>query len=422
MRILWVKMGGLWPPTAGGRIRSVEIVSALARRNEVTLVTTQGPGDDAEGLARRLPHCRVLTIPFAAPRLGSPAFAGAVARSWLSPLPVDLWKWQSTAVRDRVQSLIDLEPPDICVADFLVSLANIPRQTPVPLVLFEHNVEFIIWRRLAAVERRPWRRALLEVEWRKMRSAERRAWSKADVTVAVSESDRKTIASLTPRSRTASIATGVDTSFFKPGWRPERPHRLVFTGSMDWYPNEDAVLYFGAQVLPLIRAEVPDVTFTVVGRHPGPQLRANAEPMGFVLTGTVDDIRPYVDEAAVYVVPLRAGGGTRLKIFEALAMAKAVVSTTVGAEGLGLTHDRDVVIADDPRAFARAVIALFADPVKRQALGDAGRRLVETRYSWETVANEFESHCQSLLDDGAAVRTPSVDRLAYFPKSLRTAR
>ena len=205
----------------------------------------------------------------------------------------------------------------------------------VPVVLFEHNVEYMIWQRLCALETRPWRRALFEIEWRKLRAREADACREADLTIAVSEDDRRRLEELAPGIRAASIPTGVDTNYFMPDGRPERANRLVFSGSMDWHPNEDAVIYFADAILPRIRAEIPDATLTVVGRNPTARLREVAARAGIDVTGTVDDVRPSIGEAAVYVVPLRAGGGTRLKIFEALAMAKPVVSTTVGAEGLG---------------------------------------------------------------------------------------
>ncbi|HET9359772.1 MAG TPA: glycosyltransferase family 4 protein [Vicinamibacterales bacterium] len=398
MRILWVKMGGLWPPTSGGRVRSLEMLSCLTRRHEVTVLTTHGPDDDTSGLAARLPGCRrVISVPFAAPRLGSASFARALARSWLSSLPVDLWKWRVGAIRDEARALIADGAVDLCVADFLVAVPNIPRSNRVPLVLFEHNVEYMIWRRIAALESRPWRRALLEIEWRKVRRIERLACSRADITITVSEEDQRLLQELAPDGRCVAVPTGVDAAYFAPGGRPEVPHRLVFTGSMDWHPNEDAILHFSRSILPRIRAQVPDVTITVAGRTPSAHLREVAGQAGIVLTGTVDDVRPYIDEAAVYIVPLRAGGGTRLKIFEALAMAKAVVSTTVGAEGLALTPDRDVCIADEPEAFAATVIALLRDPARRHALGRAGRQLVEDRYSWDRVAGHFDEYCQSAI-------------------------
>jgi polysaccharide biosynthesis protein PslH len=395
MRILWVKVGGLWPPNAGGRIRSLETLSCLSRLHDVTVVTTHGPGDDVEGLRRRLPECDIVSVPFVAPRAGTWPFVRALASSWCTPYPVDLWKWRAAAVRDAVLARLQNDAVDVCVADFLVAAANVPSAPRVPIVLFEHNVEHMIWRRVAALERRPLRRALLEIETWKVRQAERRACEAADLVVAVSEDDRRRLRRLAPRSRCVAIPTGVDTSYFRPLARPEVANRLVFTGSMDWFPNEDAIQFFIDAILPGVRAAVPDVTLSVVGRNPSAALRAAAERAGVTVTGTVDDVRPYVDEASLYIVPLRAGGGTRLKIFEALAMGKAVVSTTVGAEGLAVTPGRDIVIADHPDEFARTVIALLRDPARRAELGRAGRLLVQRRYSWEQVSSEFDRFCES---------------------------
>ena len=392
MRILWVKMGGLWPSTTGGRVRSLQIVSELARRHQVTVVTTHGPGDDPDGLARQLSHCQqVISIPYLVPKRGSAAFPGAVARSWLSSYPVDLWKWRVPEVRTQVETLLDGGGVDLCVTDFLFAAANVPMGGPVPVILFEHNVEYLIWQRLCALESSPWKRVLFELEWRKLRAREAEACRRADLTLAVSEDDRRRLEAVAPGIRAASIPTGVDTTYFTPNGHHERLDRLVFSGSMDWQPNEDAVAYFADAILPRIRAEIPGVTLTVVGRNPTARLREIASSAGIIVTGTVDDVRPSIAEGAVYVVPLRAGGGTRLKIFEALAMGKAVVSTTIGAEGLPVRPDEHLLLADEPRDFARAVVSLLRDPARRRAIGSAARRLVLERYSWARVSHEFEA-------------------------------
>ncbi len=327
------------------------------------------------------------------PKVGSPAFPAAVVRSWLSRYPVDLCKWRVPAVRRRVERWIAERAFDAIIADFLTAGVQIPMGRGVPVVLFEHNVEHLIWKRLADVEQRWWRRALFEIEWRKLRRREMAVCKQATLTVAVSEADSRRLAKLAPAGSFASIPTGVDIDYFKPAGRSEVPGRVVFSGSMDWHPNEDAVIYFTEAILPRIRAQVPHVSLTVVGRNPSARLREFAERTGIHVTGTVEDVRPYLDEAEVSVVPLRAGSGTRLKIFEALAMGHAVVSTTVGAEGLALTPGRDVVLADDPEEFARAVVFLLTNPHERKAIGDAGRQLVETHYSWERVATDFERTC-----------------------------
>jgi glycosyltransferase involved in cell wall biosynthesis len=413
--MLWVKMGGLWPSTTGGRVRSLQIVSALSRRHRVTLVTTHGPGDDPEGLARRLPDChQVVSIPYEVPKRGASNFPLALARSWLSSFPVDLWKWRVGAVRERVESLIVRDRIDVVVSDFLFAAPNVPLGGPTPVVLFEHNVEYLIWQRLSALERNPVKRLLFEIEWRKLRDKESELCSLADATIAVSEEDRARLAAMAPDAATGAVPTGVDTTYFAPAGRPEIPGRLVFSGSMDWHPNEDAVIYFGESILPKIRERVPQASFAIVGRNPTGTLRAAADRLGMIVTGTVADVRPYLGEAAVYVVPLRAGSGTRMKIFEALGMAKPVVSTTVGAEGLALTDRKEFIAADDPANFAAAVVHLLHNETRRSELGRAGRALVVERYSWDQVASEFEALCEEVAP--AHDEDESADRRAHMPR------
>ncbi|MGH7385126.1 MAG: glycosyltransferase [Candidatus Rokuibacteriota bacterium] len=397
LRILWVKVGGLWPPNTGGRLRSLHMIAELSRRHRVTLLTTQRSTDEPASLGARLPACEEIdAIPYALPKQGTPRFALAVARSWTSRYPADLWRWRIPAVRARIRERIK-HGVDLCVADFLVAMPNMPIRTSTPVVLFEHNVEYMIWKRLHEIEKRPGRRALLALEWRKMRRYEATACARAGLTVAVSEADRALLAANAPGADIRAIGTGVDTAYFHPNGAVEAPATLVFTGSMDWYPNEDAILYFIAEILPELRREVPGLSLAVVGRDPSDGLRAACTAAGVRVTGTVADVRPYVAEAAVYVVPLRIGGGTRLKIFEALAMGKAVVATRVGAEGLPIVAGQHFLQADRPADFARAVVTLLKDASRRHALGMAGRRLVEERYSWPQVTRQFEAHCEEVV-------------------------
>ena len=416
MQILWVKMGGLWPATSGGRVRSLQIVSDLARRHRVTILTTHGPADDPEGLERQLSHChRVISIPHVVPKRGDAGFAASVARSWMSRYPVDLWKWRVPSMKREVRNLMDEGNVDLCVSDFLFAAANVPMRGSVPVVLFEHNVEYMIWQRLGAVESRAWRRALIEIEWRKLRAREADACTDADLTIAVSEDDKQRLEAIAPDMRAVSVPTGVDTNYFTPNGYRERATRLVFSGSMDWHPNEDAVIHFADAILPRIQAAIPDASFTIVGRNPSPLVQALASRPGIIVTGTVDDVRPWIGEAAVYVVPLRVGSGTRLKIFEALAMGKAVVSTTVGAEGLGLQPGQHFQPADDPAAFTDAVVTLLRDREQRHALGHAGRSLVEANYSWPIVARTFEKHCEEVVAVHAQRRT-YADGRPHLPR------
>ncbi len=394
MRIVWIKVGGLFPVNTGGRRRSFEIVSELSRRHQVVLLTTHGPGEDPKLLRDALPRCeQVISVPHAIPKQGSLRFIGALVRSWFTSMPVDIWRCRAEALRAKIDEVLAGPPVDVIVADFLVAVPNLSdgkngRRPPV--VLFEHNVESQIWKRLHDNEKHPVRRALLEVEWRKLQDYEARACAGVERTVAVSDVDRKALSKLAPAADVRAMPTGVDTTYFSPGGAEENPRELVFTGAMDWFPNEDGILQFLETTLPLVRQQIPDIKLTIVGRNPTAKLRAAGEAAGAVVTGTVDDVRPYLARAAAVIVPLRIGGGTRLKIFEALAMGKAVVSTTIGAEGLPVTDGQHILIADDAQRFAAQLVSLLKSPERRRALGQAGRRLVEEQFAWPMVASGFE--------------------------------
>jgi glycosyltransferase involved in cell wall biosynthesis len=222
---------------------------------------------------------------------------------------------------------------------------------------------------------------------------EGRTLARFDRVLAVSEADRDMFERLYPsalRHPARVIPTGVDTSFFTAVPSAGDSRTLVFTGSMDWLPNEDAMTWFCRDILPDVRAREPNTSLVIVGRAPTPAVQRLAGDSGITVTGRVEDVRPYVNDSAVYVVPLRIGGGTRLKIFEAMAMGKAVVSTTVGAEGLPVTPGRDVLIADEPRQFADAIVALLRNVDLRRALERTARALVVERYDWSAVAGELE--------------------------------
>jgi glycosyltransferase involved in cell wall biosynthesis len=350
-------------------------------------------------LARELPRCTLVTsVPHILEKQGGIGFIWALLRSWLTPLPVSVYKCRSPALTAEVDRASSGGKYDLCIADFIYAVPNVALNGSTPVILFEHNVEYMIWRRASATSSNLLRRALLGLEWRKMRRYEKRACRRAQLTITVSEDDRLMLEKEDPGSRKAAIPTGVDVGYFdNDDDALEQPEEIVFTGSMDWHPNEDAMRYFINSILPLLRREAPEVSLTIVGRNPSRQLRDAAANAGVTVTGTVDDVRPYIRRAAVYVVPLRIGGGTRLKIYEALAMGKAVVSTTIGAEGLPLEEGVHILRADDPEAFAGKVLDLLRDRTRRRELGTAGRRLMEQEYSWSRVARDFERHCRALV-------------------------
>jgi polysaccharide biosynthesis protein PslH len=403
MKILWVKAGGLVPPDTGGKIRSYNILRQLARQHSITFFSfyaAHNPDVHAE-----LKHMfdRVVTMPLRIPAAKSFAEMCDYAIRLFSSEPYGITKYCRPEVGRGLRALLEQETYDIILCDFMAAAGVIPWDCATPKVLFTHNVEATIWRRHYEVASNVIWKAISWQEWRKMEAAERRYLRLADRVLAVSETDRDAFATFLDFEKLTVIPTGVDVEYFQPLPGEERANSLVFTGSMDWLPNEDAIFYFADTILPLMREHSPEVFLDVVGRNPSRKLQALAESEKNIrLTGWVDDIRPFVGRGSVCIVPLRIGGGTRLKIFEAMAMGKAVVSTSVGAEGLAVRSGENIVLADTPNDFAQAVISLLRDPRRRQQLGAAARTLVQENYSWTMVANDFASTLQEVIISSSA--------------------
>jgi sugar transferase (PEP-CTERM/EpsH1 system associated) len=400
MNVLWLNAGLLLPLDKGGKLRTWHLMRHLARRHDITYLCFAAAGQpraDVEGM--REVAARVVTVPRTDASKGSLAFYADAARYLLNRAPYAVAKYRSRAYADALASLLREESFDLVVCDFLPPIVNLPADLPCPSVLFTHNVEAEIWRRHAETASLPLKRLLMHGQWSRMLAFERAALDRFDLVLAVSDADRATFERLYPSKGRAYhvVPTGVDTEYFAPRTSHVTPSHvardkhLVFTGSMDWLPNEDGMLYFCREILPRIRQVEPDVTVSIVGRAPTPAVQRLAQERGVEVTGRVEDVRPHIAGGSVYIVPLRIGGGTRLKIFEAMSMAKAVVSTTVGAEGLPVTPGRDIVIADEPARFAQAVVHLLRSETDRRRLEAAARQLVVDRYDWSAVSREFEA-------------------------------
>ena len=313
-----------------------------------------------------------------------------VARAFSSH-PYTMAKYYRPEVFRCFNQLLHSETYDVWLCDFIYPAGIIPWDLPFPKVLFAHNVEAQVWQRYYQVTRNPLWRLVTWREYRAMARAERFYVQQADHLLTVSEPDRRFFSQYLDPCKITVIPTGVDLDYFQPSQGAEKTNSLVFTGSMDWLPNDDGICYFLNEVLPLIRCHIPEVKLCIAGRNPSTNVKALAMQTCVEVTGRVQDIRPYVREAAVYIVPLRVGGGTRLKIFEAMAMGKAIVSTSIGAEGLPVKNGENIIIQDDPEQFALSVARLLRDPAARARLGRAARQMVGKRYGWKAVAAKFDS-------------------------------
>ena len=399
MHILWIKTELLHPVDKGGRIRTYQMLRQLRREHRITYLALDDGAGGPEAIERASEYCTdVVVVPFTARAKRTNGFYWELLQNLASPLPYAVAKYRSPALTRELRRLVGEGDVDVIVCDFLFPSLNVPSGLGVPMVLFQHNVEAAIWERHAQVASHPVKRLYMREQWRRMRAFEGRECRRFDKVVAVSREDCGVLERTYGLRGVEEVPTGVDTDFFRPGNPVARnSNEIVFTGSMDWLPNEDAVAWFAEAILPRIRAEVPDVRFTIVGRTPSqPVLELARAHRDITVTGSVADVRPYMERAAAFVIPMRVAGGTRLKVYEAMGMEIPIVSTTIGIEGLPVRHDLELLVADEPDAFAASVVRLLREPALGARLATNAATRVRAEFGWREVASRFARICGAL--------------------------
>jgi glycosyltransferase involved in cell wall biosynthesis len=402
MRILWVKADKLLPVESGGNIRTYHILRYLAAHHDLTFYSYYGGAED-RAYERTLQQCLPGSV---AVRTGKRELSG-IARGldYLahlnSPAPYAVSRFASFKVQDQLRAWFREQRFDVAVCDFLDAAVNFPGRLNIPSVLFQHNVESEIWRRHAATAGNPVKKTMYKMEFGKMERYERVVVRKFHHVIAVSESDRALMTKWVDADRVTVVPTGVDLAQYRPAPERAEPGPVVtFVGAMDWEPNVDGMEYFASEIWPAILADVPDAKLRIVGRNPGSRVQ-KLKSESIEVTGRVPSVVEYLHQSAVVIVPLRIGGGTRLKIYEAMASAKAVVSTTVGAEGLDVQHGRDIMLADDARSFSQAVILLLRDRELRQRYEKAAEDTA-ARCGWPAIGQRFQDVLQLVVRQKSA--------------------
>ncbi|MDI9240380.1 glycosyltransferase family 4 protein [Lysobacter sp. LF1] len=372
-----------FPPREGHQLRAWHLLRALASRHEVTLLSFQRRDDLSHeaGPLHEAMH-RVETFPIDCEHSHA-ALIGALLRGTLTRTPFLAAKYDSRRLRARLTELAC--DADLVHFDMLPLMAHadcVP--AGVPVTFNAHNVEHALLARRAQIETRPLHRAFLSTQVSRLQAFERQACQRADAVLACSEIDAQALRELAPERPVHVIANGVDLDGNRPATQSPDPDRLVFVGQMGWFPNRDGVEWFLREVFPRILAQRPRTRFELVGKADGFSVPGNVAAQ-VTLAGFVDDLRPHVHEASVYVVPLRAGSGTRLKVLEAMALGKAIVTTQVGSEGIALRHGDSAVFADDAESFAQATLALLDSPERIVRMGEAARRLAQAEYGWDAI-------------------------------------
>jgi polysaccharide biosynthesis protein PslH len=392
MKILLTLRQPLFPADTGGKVRSLNIFSRLVKRASIHAVSFADPLADAASIQEMQRLFEGYTpVPWRETKKYSLEFYEELVTNQISTLPYFLAKCQRPGFRSTVEALLERGHFDVLFCDFLQTAAPLLPCSFKPKVVFEHNVEFQLRKRKWQVETHPLRKMVFGTEWRRTRPLEARVCRCFDHVLTVSEEDQRTIQHEFGIDHVSTLPTGVDTDYFRPLGNHAEPGRLAFVGSMDWDPNEDGVVWFLESIYPFIRQAVPNASLVVVGRNPSSRLLALARKSRSVeITGWVSDVRPFLSQAEVVVVPLRIGGGTRIKIPEAMAMAKAVVSTPIGAEGLPFQDNQQIRIAEHARDFADDVVELLENARLRNEMQNAARREVTENYGWEAVVDKVE--------------------------------
>ena len=394
MKILFLSPTVPYPLTDGGRIRVYNLLKQIALKNDITLLALETQPSDKSSV----PHIEQLGVKVhlvqnsaTLPRLSLKTLISACVKRQ----PITVARYNVSAYRHKLRELLAVDNFDLVHYE-MFHTAQFYTETDLPTVLSQQNVDSAIWHRLTGETKNILYKYAYWTQQRAFQRYERVLSPQFEAVTCTSDIDAAVFQQYCADGVVKVIPNGVDVSHYQPDYASEALEHLIYIGSMDWYPNEDAVSFFAEEVLPHVQKKVSDVKFSIVGGNPSARVQQLADREGVVVTGRVPEIKPYFADATVFVVPLRIGSGTRLKILEALAMGKAVVSTSVGAEGLALRDGEEIIIADEPKDFAEAVIRLLTDPSLRKQIGEKGRARVEQDYDWRSIGKELLTVYESL--------------------------
>jgi sugar transferase (PEP-CTERM/EpsH1 system associated) len=405
MKILWISHLIPYPPKTGVLQRSYHLLKEASNIGEIHLVALNKKGvlpipyDLPQVKKELLKLCKsveILNIPAESSRL-RPFLK--IIESVPRKKPFSVTFYQNNQLRLLIEKLqkeihFDIAHFDtISLAEYLDSLSRFPKT-----ILNHHNIESDLFANRIKVERNPLKNFFYRIEARKLHQYEKQYCSKFDVNFTVSQLDKQILENIIPGLKIAVVPNGVDTQYFLRKNRKTLQNSLVIVSGMNWYPNRDAVIHMCNSIWPLLCRDFQDLRLTVVGAQPPKEVIALAQKDNRVkVTGFVDDVRPFIESADLYLCPMRDGGGTRLKILDAMAMGKAIISTSKGCEGIEVTPEKNILIADTPVEFVAQIKKALTDTDLKINLEDEARKLAEAKYSWRLIGNTLDAIYNDLL-------------------------
>lgn len=417
MRVLFVSQIVPYPPHGGVLQRGFNLLREIGREHEVRLLAFHHLDELPE---QRVPESISALRDFCAdveyfsmwPKQSRLHKIASFVAALPYVRPYSVLTHRSAALANRIREICEIERwPDIVHLDTIALAPYRAQCLGLPCVLTHHNVESQLMERRAGIERLLAARAYVALQARRLRRYEKNVCPTFPVNVTVSEDDAQTLRTIAGPVRTVVVPNGVDTVYFKPIDSGRQSNSVIYTGGMQMFANRDAVEWFLKEVWPLVRRRVPDARFVAIGAHPPSWLvKAAAANIGVIAPGFVDDIRPWVSDAAVYIVPLRVGGGTRLKMVDAMAQGKAIVATDIGAEGIKGQSGVHYLLRNRSDDFAEAIVGLMSSREMRAELGAKARQLAETVYSWPVVARTLIEAYQGLASDSQDRANPRSSR------------
>ncbi|MEM7130724.1 MAG: glycosyltransferase [Chloroflexota bacterium] len=397
MKILYIAPDLPYPLANGGKIRTFSLLRNVAREHEVTFIAYDKQPDDPTRIGIFQEFCKSATaIPLQKQQTRDEK-RKVQMKSILSSKPYQYYASHSSCMQKEIDKALAQEQFDLIHVEFS-QLGYHKFPDGIPTFLDQHNVEYDLLHRIYLNEALSLRKLYCYLEWKKFKRDELHICQKFSHCAVTSERDKRLLQEDLPQLPCHVIPNGVDSTYFRvDDVEDAEPNTILFTGTIDYYPNTDGLKYFLESIFPLIQQQIPDIHFIIAGRNPPPAIQQYENQPGITITGFVDDMRTYYRKAQVVVVPLRMGGGTRLKILEAMSMQKPIVSTTVGAEGIDVQSGQNIVLADEPNEFAQAAVELLHNAEKRAGLASAGNQLATTRYDWRAITERLMNAYDTLM-------------------------